>query len=517
MNERLLAIDVGTQSVRALVFDPLGNIQAKHQIAIEPYFSPQPGWAEQDADLYWNEIGSACQALWAQGDVKPEQISGLSLTTQRATMVCIGEDDKPLRPAVVWMDKRQAEGVAPVSGLWGLALKLAGMGAAIDRFQAEAPVNWLYLNEPELWARTRRYVLLSGYLSFRLTGDWWDSIGAQVGYIPFDYKQHHWASDSDWKWQALPGIKREQLSELVAPGTPMGGISQDAARHLGLPQGVPLVAAAADKACEILGAGCLQPEQACLSFGTTATINTTVPKYLEVERFIPPFPSAIPGHYNTEIQIYRGFWMVSWFKKQFAHREQQIADQRGIAAEQLFDELLQQVPPGSMGLTLQPYWSPGVRDPGPEAKGAIIGFGDVHTRAHIYRAILEGLAYALKEGSEKVQRRSVPIQTLRVAGGGSQSRGAMQLTADIFNHATEKPHIYETSALGAAINCAVGQGLYSDYAGAISAMTRVGEVFEPNSETVDIYQQLYSRVYKKMYARLQSLYRDIQKITGYPA
>ncbi len=183
----------------------------------------------------------------------------------------------------------------------------------------------------------------------------------------------------------------------------------------------------------MIGAGCLEPHIGCLSYGTTATINTTHRRYIEAIPLIPPYPAAVPGAYSLEIQIYRGFWMVSWFKEQFGHLEQQLASERGVEPEALLDDLLAQAPPGAMGLVLQPYWSPGLKVPGPEAKGAIIGFGDVHTRAHLYRAILEGLAYALREGKERSEKRSgIPITELRVSGGGSQSDAAMQLTADIF-------------------------------------------------------------------------------------
>ena len=161
---------------------------------------------------------------------------------------------------------------------------------------------------------------------------------------------------------------------------------------------------------------------------------------------IPPYPAAIPGAYSLEIQVMRGFWMVEWFKREFGDREVARAADQGVEPEVLFDELVRAVPPGSMGLTLQPYWSPGVRIPGPEAKGAIIGWGDVHTRAHLYRAILEGLAYALRDGAERTERRAkVKITELRVSGGGSQSLAAVQLTADIFGLPTGRPHTYETS------------------------------------------------------------------------
>ena len=298
----------------------------------------------------------------------------------------------------------------------------------------------------------------------------------------------------------------------------IGELQADAARALGLREGLPVVAAAADKACEVLGSGAIEPDVAALSFGTTATINTTQTKYVEVQRMLPPYPAAMPGQYNTEIQIYRGFWMVSWFKREFAHREAALAAERGVAVESLFDELIRDIPPGSMGLTLQPYWSPGVRDPGPEAKGAIIGFGDVHTRAHLYRAILEGLAYGLRAGAEQIERRTGRrLSRVVAAGGGSQSDVAMQLTADIFNRPTTRPHVYETSGLGAAINQAVGLGLYADYAAALKAMTRPGAEFTPRPEAAETYDRLYREVYAPLYPRLQPLYQKIRRITGYPA
>jgi sugar (pentulose or hexulose) kinase len=170
-----------------------------------------------------------------------------------------------------------------------------------------------------------------------------------------------------------------------------------------------------------------------------------------------------------------------------------------------------------MGLILQPYWSPGVRIPGPEAKGAVIGWGDVHTRAHLYRAILEGLAYALREGAERtVKRTKVPIRELRVSGGGSQSPAAVQLIADVFGMPTSRPHTHETSGLGAAIDAAVGLGLHPSFEAAVASMTRIAETREPRPMAHDTYEQLYRGVYLKLYERLRPLYSEIRRITGYP-
>lgn len=514
MSDLLLALDVGTQSVRALLFDANGEMAARAQVAIEPYVAPQPGWAEQDPDVYWRALGTACAELWAAQD--PARVAALALTTQRATTVVVDAHGAPLRDAIVWLDQRRSRGLPPVGGWWGAAFKLAGVAGTVATFQAAAPDNWLAAHQPDLWARVHKCLLLSGYLSWRLCGEFVDAEAAQVGYIPFDYKRLRWASGKDWKWRAM-AVRRAQLPELVPSGQPLGELTAEAAGHLGLAPGLALIAAGADKACEVLGSGCVAPNQASLSFGTTATVNSCRERYLEVTRHVPPYPAALPGVYANEVQIYRGFWLVSWFKQEFARHEQQLAAQRGVAPEALFDELIADIPPGSQGLILQPTWSPGVRIPGPEAKGAIIGFGDVHTRAHLYRAILEGLVYGLREGAERIQRRGrVAIDCLRVAGGGSQSDAAMQITADVFAMPAERPHVYEASGLGAAINAAVGLGWYPDHRAAVAAMTRPGRRFEPNPAAARIYEQLYRRVYRKLYRRLKPAYEDIREITGYP-
>jgi sugar (pentulose or hexulose) kinase len=519
----LLAIDSGTQSVRALVFDPRGNLLAGARVPLEPYVSPQPGWAENDPEYYWESLCQACRRLWREaGTSGPtanlrDRIAAVALTTQRGTVVNVDEAGRPLRPAILWLDQRRTAGLKAVGGLWGLAFRLSGMTRTVTYLLAEAEANWIRTHQPDIWARTHKYLFLSGYLTYRLTGRFADSVGCQVGYVPFDYKGLQWAGPADWKWRALD-MRPAMLPELVPPARPLGEISPAASEGTGIPAGLPLIAAAADKACEVIGAGGLDPHVACLSYGTTATINTTHRRYVEAIPLIPPYPAAVPGAYSLEVQVYRGFWMVTWFKEQFGHLEQRRAEAGGVEVERLLDELVSQAPPGAMGLVLQPYWSPGLKEPGPEAKGAIIGFGDVHTRAHVYRAILEGLAYALREGKERSERRSgVRVTEVRISGGGSQSDAAMQLTADVFGLPAARPHVYETAGLGAAMDAAVGLGLHADFDAAVREMTRVGRVFDPHPQTRALYEGLYTRVYKKMYRRLGPLYEEIRKVTGYPA
>ena len=515
--EVLLAIDCGTQSVRAMLFDPRGNLLARSAVPLDPYVSPQPGWAEQDPESYWRGLCRACHALWAETDVPREAIAAAALTGQRATVINVDEACKPLRPAIVWLDQRRTDALPPIGGLRGLALRVVGMGRTVRYVQAQAEANWIRTHQPEIWAGTHKFLFLSGYLTRRLTGRFVDSAACQVGYVPFDYRHLRWLPPDHWKCRVVP-VEPAKLPELVAPAGRLGEITPAAGAETGIPAGLPLIAAAADKACEALGAGAVAPHVGCLSYGTAATVNTTHRRYIEVVPFLPPYPAAVPGAYSLEVQVYRGYWMVRWFKEQFAHPERQAAGEQGVAAETLFDELASASPPGAMGLVLQPYWSPGLKAPGPEAKGAVIGFGDVHTRADLYRAILEGLAYALREGLERTVRRSgVAVGELRVCGGGSRSDAAMQLTADVFGLPASRPHVEETSGLGAAIDAAVGMGLHADFAAAVGEMTRLGRTFEPDARTREVYEGLYRRVYRRMYRRLRPLYEEIRKITGYPA
>ena len=511
-----LIIDVGTQSIRASFIDAMGNICEIEKTPIEAYYSTQPGYAEQDPEYFWEVLCQTTRLLFKNSHIPAAQIKGMAVTTQRGTLVNIDKNGKPLRPAIIWLDQRKANVENWPKGITGAALKLAGVYESVTFAIKESEANWIRQNQPDIWAKTDKFLLLSGFLTYRLSGKFVESTGNMVGFLPFDYKKHRYSKPREINAKMFP-VDRERLADLVYPSEKMGEVTPEAAAQTGIPAGLPIIAAASDKACEVLGSGAGSPEIACLSYGTTATIQTVNDHYLEVVRMFPAYPSAIPHFFNTEVMIYRGFWMIKWFKNEFGYREVQRAKELDIEPEALFDEMISDIPPGSMGLTLQPYWSPGVKLPGIEAKGAVIGFGDVHTRAHLYRSILEGIAYALKDGAIRTEKKTgVKIEKIRVSGGGSQSKNALQLTADIFNMKVEKPHTFETSALGAAIIAAVGLKVYPDFNTAIRNMCHIGEIYEPIPENVRIYDQLFNRVYKRMYRKLKPLYNDIRDIINYP-
>ncbi len=344
MSDHILAIDVGTQSIRALLFNLQGHLVHKVRIPIEPYISPQPGWAEQDPDYFWENLCAACRRLWQESPVPKDAVAGVALTAQRATMVNVGRDGRPLRPAIVWLDAPHGRAEAH---RWTLGPGLPlGRPHRHRRLPAGGSGSELGFRtfQPEIWRNTHKYLFLSGYLTYRLVGRFVDSVGCQVGYIPFDYKRLTWARKWDWKWQVVPMDER-MLPDLIPPAQELGRITprppKRRASRRGCPSSPPLPTKPARSWGRGPGAGGRlsllrhdgngQHHQSPLRGGHPSH---------------PTLSQRVPGAYNLEVQVYRGYWMVSWFRQEFGLREEQIARERGCAPEDLFDELVEAVPPG---------------------------------------------------------------------------------------------------------------------------------------------------------------------------
>jgi sugar (pentulose or hexulose) kinase len=514
MDGLILTLDCGTQSARALIFDREGVLLDKKKIEYEPYEKGEPGRAEQDARVYWEAIAAACRDLAERRPELMRAVAGVGVTTQRDSMICLDREGEPLRKAILWLDVRKARPpYAPGPGMRA-AFKLVGMGEAVLLTQEEGKCNWIMQNEPEVWERTFKFVQVSGFLNRRLTGRFADSVASAIGHQPFDYKRQAWCKPGALNAKLFP-VPSDKLVDLVPPGGEIGRITPEAAALTGIPAGVPVIAAGSDKGCETLGMGVTRPGTASLSFGTTATIQTTSERYFEPLAFMPAYPAPIPGRFNAEVEIFRGYWMITWFKNQFAYEEVLEAQARGIPPEVMLDELLKRTPAGCHGLVMQPYWTPMLKTP--SAKGAIIGFGDVHDRAYLYRAIIEGLAYGLREGLHAIEKAGrSKVTELAVSGGASQSDEICHITADVFNLPLVRGSTYETSGLGAAMAVAAGIGMYGSVEEASRSMAKRARVFLPDPGRAALYEKLYSRVYKRMYGALAPLYEEIRDITNYP-
>ena len=512
-----LTIDCGTQSTRVMIFDKYGNILAKEKIEYEPYFSLKPGYAEQDANVFWNSIITGCQQIKEHSDGSSDLLSSIcavGVTTQRDSMVLVDKEGNPIRAAITWLDQRTSRPVYRPKGVYYILYNIIGMYQSLMKTQAEASCNWLMQNEPENFNKAVKFLQVSGFINRKLTGKFVDSTASQIGHIPFNYKKQRWAKKGELNKLLFP-VDDEKLPELYKPGAVIGYITEEAGELTGIPVNTKVIACGSDKGCETLGMGCLHKDQASLSFGTTATIQVSSKKYFEPLSFMPAYPAAIAGYYNPEVEIFRGYWLISWFKREFCAQEVLMAEKEGIPAEIILNKNLEQTPPGSLGLIVQPYWSPGLKTP--YAKGAIIGFGDIHTKKYMYRAVVEGLSYALKEGLYNIQKSGkLNIKKLYASGGASQADEICQIAADIFNLPLYRGKTYETSSLGAAILCSIGTGCYKSFDEAIEKMVSYDKVFQPDAKNSSLYESLYNDVYRKIYKKLSSLYKEIQKITDYP-
>lgn len=506
----ILTIDVGTQSTRVALFDKTGNIVAivKKHYAV-PYTVTKAGGAEQDPNFYYNTICEAIKELKAEHSSDLEDAIGVVMDTMRDTAVILDEHFKPLHNTIMWLDQRLAKaGSNTRPFLHRVLFKLIGMKKTIDLNIHKSLSLWYQENEPEIWRKAKYYCNISGYLTYLLTGEYKDSPASEIGHYPLRFKEQKYYSNLK-SLKNVYGIPSSMMPELVTQGEVLGYINKKTSALTGLKEGLPLYSCGSDKSCESLGVGTLNPDEAAVSYGTASTIEVTTKKYHESEPFLPAYPACIPGYYNMDVQIYRGFWMINWFLKRFCHYN--IDDKEEFSnLLKAFDEMIDQVAPGCDGLILQPYWQPGLSKP--LARGAVIGFTDTHTSVHFYRAIIEGICFALREAMERFEKKTrKKVKIIMISGGGSQRDAICQITADIFGRPVSRVQTYETSSLGAAVAGFLAAKEFKDVHEALSAMVHKQDVFTPNVEANAIYNRIFKKGYRKMYPRLGKIYKNISR------
>jgi sugar (pentulose or hexulose) kinase len=502
----VLTIDLGTQSARAILTDKDGSILHKVQHKFEkPYYSLNPGWAEQQPEVYWESICDITRQLKEKAREVWSDIIAVTVTTIRDTCVCVGKDGKPLRDAILWLDKRECMPTKPVPAVNMLLFSLIGMRDTVELQRRVSACNWIMANEPDIWEKTHKFLMISGYLTFLMTGKLVDSVANLIGHIPFNSRTRRWMADNELT-RCVFDIENEKLPEHVEPGETLGYITAEASGRTGIPAGLPVIATGSDKGCETLGLSCIAPDSAAIGLGTTATIQFTIDRYVEPLPFIPAYPAVQRNHYNPEVQVYRGYWLISWFKKEFAAKEVQEAEALGIAPEDLLNARLRDVPAGCDGLVFQPYFTPGVVMP--KARGAVIGFSDIHTRAHIYRAIIEGINFALMDGLFTMQRQGrVKIKKLFIAGGGSQSDEICRITASMFGLPVYRIQTYEAAGLGSAIVAFAAMGVHQNVRDAVEAMVHIKDEFVPDMREHEKYQAIFDNVFSRIFSKLLPLYK----------
>ncbi len=368
-NKYIIGVDSGTQGAKVIICDLQGNIVSQGAAVHEPMFSLKPGWVEQHPEDNWLKFCQACQQAMANFPYAKEDIVAIGLTGQRGTGTLVDKNGEPLRPFILWLDVRLAY---------------------VGKFYCE--------NEPEIVEKAYKLTSVQGWLVHHLTGEFRDCVSFPPSGPSAVNTTLAWPEDA--KTYQEFGLPREMMLDVVPPGTVYGKLTKAAAEATGLPEGLPVVSGAGDKQCEVLGGGAIGRGQTYLTYGTLSSAITTVydkPIMSPVGAYMT-MGAAVPGAWSPETNV-RGHWMVTWFKEEFGYQAVAEAQKRGCSPEQILNEEAEKVPPGAGGLVVFPYWD--ARPIVPEATGLMLGFySGYHKRPHVFRAILEGIAYGLRGSLE---------------------------------------------------------------------------------------------------------------------
>ena len=510
MKDLVLTVDCGTQGIRGIIFDPEGNVQAKVEKQFDGYYSKKPYYKEAPGNMFWDDLKVVTKTLAMNCPEYVSRLSGMTLAVQRDIATIVDAEGEPLRDFISWMDRRIVDTPVDIPLAWNMLFTLVGKRRFVAMFNQRTHAHWIKLNESELWKKSHKYVLLSTYLINRLTGKLVDAPSNIAGHLPFDYRRKKWCSSVAVLNQVIR-IEPEKRCALTESCEVIGAITENASRETGLPVGLLLIASGTDKGCETLGVGATAPHIASVSLGTQATVEITSKRYFELMPFYPSFAAVDPAAWNPEVTIYEGFHMVNWFIDNFAAKERDICKRTGQSITDYLDRQLLRIPAGSNGLLLHPLW--GKDSFRNEARGSIIGFTQNHDRFYIYRSIIEGLAYALREGIEKIEKHSrVKVTSVGLSGGGAQSDIIAQLMADVFGREVYRVQTPETTGLGGAMAVYTALGYYDSLKLAEKKMVHKTKRFQPDSTTSALYDTLYKKMYKKAYKHYRPLYKRLSKL-----
>jgi len=493
----VVAVDCSTTSAKAIVWDAAGARIASGHAAL-PLSTPQPGYGEQDPRDWWSATAQAIRA--AVEGIDAERVVAVSVTHQRESFVCLDEHDEPVRPAMLWLDVRAGEQVER----FGNARVHTITGKPANPTPAWYKLLWIAEHEPATLERTRRVVDVHGYLVHRLTGAWVTSTASAdpLGLVDLS------TGDYSDELLAAVGLGRDQLAALVEPGAVIAGLSAAAAAELGLVAGTPVVAGAGDGQCAGLGAGVVAPGRAYLNLGTGLISGFVSTSYTPSDAY-RALMGAVPGTVDYELFIGAGTYMVTWFVDTFLEPPGVGGSTPG-GLELHWEQQAAQVAPGADGLVVVPYWN-GALTPywDPRARGVMVGFTGAHGRAHVYRAILEGIAFELRLCLEHAERTlDEPIAEFVAMGGGSRSPFWCQLLADVLQRPVVLAGQDEATCLGAAMLAAAGAGVHASIEAASAAMSGLGRRFEPNTDAAAVFDPLYEG-YRAVYPALAPVFPQL--------
>ncbi|MBA3826446.1 MAG: xylulokinase [Ktedonobacterales bacterium] len=505
MADLLMGLDLGTSGVKALLLNPAGSVVASAS-AEYPLYHPQPGWAEQHPADWWAGTVAAIRACLeraAPAGYAPADVRGLAISGQMHGAVLLDAADAVLRPAIIWADQRTGAECDEITRIVGQERLIDLVSnPALPGFTAPK-LLWVRNHEPAVWAQVRHVLLPKDWLRYRLTGTMAQEISDAAGTCLLDVTQGTWSAAVLAALDLAPDLFPPIVGSAVVAGT----LTAAAAAATGLPVGLPIAGGGADNACAAVGAGIVQPGQALISIGTSGVVlaYSATPS---VDRSGPiprahTFNHAVPDAWYLMGVTQGAGLSLRWVRDQLGALEQGQAAATGRDAYAVLTDEAADIPPGSAGLLFLPYLQ-GERTPilDGQARGGWIGLTAAHTRAHLVRAVLEGVAFSLRDCLGVLQASGVAVTEIRATGGGMRSPLWREIVAAVCGEPLVPLATEEGPALGAALLAGVAVGSYPDIPAACAQVVRLAAPTVPEVTAMARYADLYP-LYQGLYPALR--------------
>jgi xylulokinase len=491
--EQALGIDVGTGGTRALLVDRSGAISGSAMFEHVPFASPRTGWAEQDPEDWWQATGKAVRA--ALGEAPHAKVACVGLAGQMHGAVLLDEDDQVLRPALIWCDQRTEEQCRWLNSVVGerRIIELTS-NPALTNFTL-TKLLWVRDRQPEVWKRFRRVLLPKDYVRLRMTGEHAIDVADASGTLMLDVAHRRWSEEM----LSATGLPLSCVPALYESPEICAHISEKGAAHLRLEAGTPVVAGAGDQAGGAVGMGIVRAGAVSATIGTSGVVfAATDDPAMDVKGRVHTFCHAVPGRWHVMGVTQAAGLSFRWIRGL-------LENSTNLSYDQLTGEAAQ-VAPGSDGVIWTPYLM-GERTPhlDPKARGTLTGLAANHTRAHVVRAVLEGVAFSLKDTFSLFQEMGVPVRNVRLGGGGARSALWRQIQADVYGCEVEILRAEEGAAYGAALLAGVGAKFWNSVEEACDAVVEVEQRVRPEPDAARQMQEQYER-YRQIYPALRPLF-----------
>ncbi len=486
-----LGIDVGTGGSRAVLINEHGQTLAAETVEHMPFASPHSGWVEQDPNDWWRASVAAIRAVLATEGITADEIGAVGFSGQMHGSVFLDERGDVLRPALLWCDQRTEKQCSEITKTIG-AERLIELvcNPAVTGFTLPK-ILWLRENEPEIWQRVRSILLPKDYVRFRLSGDKASDVADSSGTLLFDVRNRRW---SDEMLDAFD-LSKNLFPTVYESIEVTGSVSAQGAAKTGLREGTPMVAGAGDNAAGAIGMGTVLSGTASVTIGTSGVVFVvTDTPTLDLKGRTHTLCHAIPNRWHMTGVTQGAGLSLKWFRENFGG---------GRSYDELVAEAAK-VPPGSDGVVWLPYLM-GERTPhrDPHARAAFVGLTASHSQGNLVRAVLEGVAFSLLDSLEIFRELGLPIDKIRLGGGGAKSELWRQIQADIYGQTVELLEAEEGAAFGAAILAGVGGGAWPTVDDACHQTIRIRTTIEPDREASKILKAQYP-IYRALYPALRS-------------